>query len=354
MEHDAYSINHKCENSDQPNGMSQASAVGLPQVTPSTSPIPPQGNSLNDIQQKEFLIPTTDIDKKIKFWKKLALILGSISFLGYILVIVGANILAHETKTGSVIFILFSVMWLQFAFVLFILSLVSLVRIIVLSRRRKKHVFKDYVIVVTSLILIAFSPFVIGGFLSFFSVSQNEDDNVTVTLESNDNVSVVSKLKDPYYLSGSLGWSGSSYSCSKEQITSTYNNSKALIDEYSHTIDEETQKMYIAKTYVETVGEEILCQIGEFYRGNKRYPNEDEIEVFSSNAVSDDLRNGIYNIKLEVGSEPNDKDFTILFDKNCVNNMTIDGNIAVLSPLYYGNVGRYCVYTNIDGFLDDF
>ena len=111
--------------------------------------------------------------------------------------------------------------------------------------------------------------------------------------------------------------------------------------------DSERRELFAAEDYVRTIGEEILCQVGKFYKSNNRYPNESEIKSFSSKAANNDLKNGIYDIKLEVGAEPNDKDFTVLFDRNCTNKTAEDGNVVVLSPLY-GDSGRYCVYNKID------
>jgi len=84
-----------------------------------------------------------------------------------------------------------------------------------------------------------------------------------------------------------------------------------------------------------------------FYKKNGRYPNENEVKNFSSEAVSDDVRAGVYDIKLEVGEEPNERDFTILFDRNCSNKTSEPGNIVILSPPY-GKNGRFCVDNNIN------
>jgi hypothetical protein len=133
------------------------------------------------------------------------------------------------------------------------------------------------------------------------------------------------------------------------QSTKTSNDLKNVDvnEEFSYVDSEERRKLFAARRYVVGIGEEIMCQVGEFYREKGRYPNETEVKNFSSNAINDDVRAGIYNIKLEVGDEPNDKDFTILFDRNCTNKTAEDGNVVILSPLY-GESGRYCVHQTID------
>ena len=294
--------------------------------------------SQTSIIQSEPTNSVSDIDKKIKFWKKFSLILGLITFFGYILVIIGANVLAHGTQFGWIVFMMFGMGWQLLVSILFILSLISLIRIIVLSKKRKKHIFKDYAVAIIGLILI-FSPYAISSIMSFFRISWNEDNSVSVTVKS----------KDPYYLSGDVS---SSSVCIKGYRTSNELKDVDIDDYYSYVDDAERRKLFAAENYVEQIGEEILCQVGEFYKKNGRYPNENEAEKFSSKAVSDDVRAGIYNIKLEVGAEPNNKDFTILFDKNCSNKTTREGNVVVLSPLYGGD-GRYCVYNDIDTIIDN-
>ena len=311
-------------------------STNTPMSSSFSSGTSPQDSLPNGVTQKMPADFTTNIDKKIRFWKRFSLIIGLITFFGYILVVIGANVLAHGTQFGWIIFMMFSMAWYGLIFVLFVLSLISLIRVVILSSRRKKHVFKDYVMVVVGLLLI-FSPYAISGVLSFFRISWNEDSGVSVTLKS----------KDPYYLSGDSSWG--ELNCTRMKKTGTSNDLKGIDidDKYSYVDDEERRKLFAAESYVQQIGEEIICQVGEFYRKEGRYPNETEIEDFSSSAVNDDVRAGIYNVKLEVGAEPNNKDFTVLFDRNCTNKTDKDGNVVVLSPLYGGD-GRYCVYQTID------
>lgn len=297
----------------------------------------------NDTTQKMSVDSTAITDKKIKFWKRFSLIIGLITFFGYIIVLIGANVLAHGTQFGWVIFMMSGIVWQGLVSVLFVLSLISLIRVVVLSNKRKKHVFKDYAMVTIGLLLI-FSPYAISGVLSFLRISWNEDNSVSITLKS----------KDPYYLSGDSSWG--ELNCAEMQKTGASNELKGIDidDEYSYVDDKERRKLFAAEQYVRQIGEEIICQVGEFYRKEGRYPNETEIENFSSSAINDDVRAGIYNVKLEVGAEPNNKDFTVLFDRNCTNKTVKDGNVVVLSPLY-GDGGRYCVYQTIDEIqLEDF
>ena len=311
----------------------QAEPIDLSE-TASSTPLTPQ-------PQNEPFNSNANIDKKIRFWKRFSLALGLITFFGYILFLISANILAHGTQFGWVIFMMFGMAWHYLVFVLIILSLISFIRVIALSKRRKKHVFKDYAMAVIGLLLI-FSPYAISGILSFFRISWNEDSSVSITLKS----------KDPYYLSGNSHWGA--LDCSKRQGASNQLKNIDVDSYYDYVDDPERRKIFAAKHYVETIGEEILCQVGEFYRDNNRYPDENEIKTFSSKAANNDLRNGIYNIKLEVGAEPNDKDFTVLFNKNCTNKTTEDNNVVVLSPLY-GDSGRYCVHNKIDEIIvEDF
>ena len=121
---------------------------------------------------------------------------------------------------------------------------------------------------------------------------------------------------------------------------------------YSGYSDDEKRKIIAAGDYFKTIGEEVLCQVGEFYKTNGRYPNEDEIESFQEQAVNEEVKSGVYDIKLEVGKKPNEKDFTILFDKSCNNETIKEGNVVILSPLYE-YPGRYCVHNNIDDIVNN-
>lgn len=283
----------------------------------------------------------TDIEKvakKIKFWKKFSIILGCISAIGYIILLVIMNLMAHGSQYGWVFVMLFSLVARGAFFVLFILSIISLVRVMVLSAKRKQHILKDYAMVVVGLVLI-FSPLAISKVLSFFRISWNEDESVSVTVKS----------KDPYYVTGS---SSSSSVCINGYRTSNDLKNVDIDDYYGYVDDAKERKLFAAESYVEQIGEEVLCQVGEFYKKNNRYPNESEVEAFASKAISEDVRSGIYNIKLDVGNAPNSKDFTILFDTNCTKKTSDQGNVVVLSPLY-GGEGRYCVYNDIGEIVDN-
>lgn len=281
---------------------------------------------------------TDGISNKIKFWKKFSLIIGLAVFFGYIILLVGANVLAHGTQFGWVIFMMAGLIWQGLISILLVLSIISFVQIIVLSTKRKKHILKDYIIAIIGLLLI-FSPYAISGILSLFRISWNEDNSISVTVKSD----------DPYYLSGD---SSNGSVCIQGYRTSNDLKDVDINEYYDYVDDDEMRKIFAAKNYVETIGEEVLCQVGEFYKTNGRYPNEDEIESFQKQAVNEDVKSGIYDIKLEVGKKPNEKDFTILFDKNCSNKTMKDGNVAVLSPLY-GDSGRYCVYNDIDDIVNN-
>lgn len=208
-----------------------------------------------------------------------------------------------------------------------------------LSSERKKHLFKDYAVIAIG-VFLSFSPYLLSTALSSFRISWNEDNSISVT----------EKSKDPYHLSGSAGNGGK---CAKGKSTSNDLKNIDIDDYYSYVKGSKERKVFAARSYVEEISEEILCQIGDFYQNNDRYPNESELKGFSSKAINDDIRNGVYSIKLEVGAEPNDQDFTVIFDKNCTNKTVETGNIAVLSPLY-GDDGRYCVYNSIDEILKSF
>ena len=138
---------------------------------------------------------TANVDKKIRYWRKFSLILGLIAFFGYIFAVIGANVLARKMQFGWIIFMVFSMAWRDLVLVLFLLSLISLIRIIVLSKRRKKHVFRNYAMVVIGLVLV-FSPHALSDALALLRISWNENNSVSVTLKS----------KDPYYLSGDSSW----------------------------------------------------------------------------------------------------------------------------------------------------
>lgn len=285
------------------------------------------------LAQKKPLSSGADVDKKIRFWKKFSLTVGLITFFGYILVLIVANTMAHGTQFGWIIFMIFGSAWQSLVSVLFILSLVCILRVIVLSRRRKEHILKDYVVVGIGLLLI-FSPYAISGVLSFFRITWNEDDSVSITLKS----------KDPFYISDSTS---SSWVCVKGYETSNDLKSADINEKYNYIDGEKKRILFATKQYMEQISNEISCQVGEFYKQNGHYPGEDDIKKFSEEAINDDLRAGVYSVKLETGEEPNNKDFTILFDKNCTNKTNDKGNVVVLSPIYDKNEGRYCVYNDI-------
>lgn len=279
-------------------------------------------------------------DKKIKFWRIFALVCGLISFCGYIVALIAANILAHEAQSaGWVIIWIFGLFVQRGMLFLLILAIIALVRIIVLSAQAKSHAFKNYAVAVMGIALV-FSPFAISEVLSFFRISWNNDGGVSVSVKS----------KDPYYVTHS---SSSSVSCMKGSHKTSNDLKNIDIDEYySYVDDPKRRKEFAAESYIETIGEETLCQVAEFYKVNKRYPGENEISDFATKAISDDVRAGVYGIELEVGLAPNKKDFTILFDRTCTNQESDEGNVVVLSPLY-GEEGRYCVYDKIDDLVEN-
>lgn len=140
--------------------------------------------------------------------------------------------------------------------------------------------------------------------------------------------------------------------CTPSYIASNSLRQVDIDEHYSYVEDSEKRKIFAAESYLEQIGGEILCQVGIFYRDNARYPNVEEIREFASEAINDDLRAGVYDIKLETGSAPNEQDFTLLFDVSCDNERTSPGDVVVLSPLY-GGEGRYCVYQNIDRIVNN-
>lgn len=273
-----------------------------------------------------------DFDKKIKFWKRFSVILGLISFFGYIITLVATNIMAHGMQYGWVIFMVVGRVVQRAMFVLCVLSIIAIARVIILSSHRKQHLAKDYIMVVLGFALI-FSPFAISEVLSYFRISWNDDDNVSITIKS----------KDPFYLSGDVS---NSSSCDRR-------SGRLMPDEYKAIYGaENSDEMMNMKAYVSLIGEEILCPIAEFYKENGRYPNDVELQSLAAKVESEDMRSGLYNLRLEVGNEPNETDFTVLFDKNCTNQTPRPGQISVLSPLY-GEQGRYCVYNELDDILEN-
>lgn len=315
-------------------------SVGTQANTTSTT-IPAQRENFNAASQSNTVdsqgSDAVKFERKIKFWKRFSIVVGIGALVGYILTLVGANISAHQTQHGWVIFFIVGIFWQRIKLVLLILSIVAFVRIIILNIQRKKHPWKDYAVALIGLALI-FSQYAVSGILSLFRISWNEDDSISVTVKS----------KDPYYILGDRSYGGVCIAGNK-----TSNDLKDVdIDEHYDYVDAERREKFAAETYLETIGEEIFCQVGEFYQENGRYPNEDEVRNFSAQAMSDDVRAGVYDIKLETGEEPNQKDFTILFDKNCSNQRTEMGNVAILSPSYNGE-GRYCVSNDIDNIVEN-
>lgn len=275
-----------------------------------------------------------DLDKKIKFWKRFSVILGLVSFFGYIIILVVANIMAHGMQYGWVVFMVVGRVAQRAMFALCALSIIAIFRVIILSSRRKQHLAKDYIMVVLGFALI-FSPFAISEVLSYFRISWNDDDSVSITIKS----------KDPFYLSGDVS---SSASCDRR-------SGRLMPDEYKAIYGAENSdedKVMNMKTYVSLIGEEILCPIAEFYKENGRYPNDAELQALTTKVESEDMHSGLYHLRLEVGNEPNETDFTVLFDKNCTNRTSRPGQISVLSPLY-GEQGRYCVYNELDDILEN-
>ena len=122
----------------------------------------------NDVTQKMPVDFIANIDKKIKFWKKFSLIIGLIAFFGCFIVLIGANVLAHGAQYGGGAIVMILIMaWQGLVLALLVLWLISLIRVVVLSNKRKKHVFKDYAVVAIGLLLF-FLPYVISDVLSFF------------------------------------------------------------------------------------------------------------------------------------------------------------------------------------------
>ena len=260
--------------------------------------------------------PTSEVDKKIKFWKRLSIILGCVSLLGYIVITVVINEMAHNSQHGAMAFLLYGMLVYRMFLALFILSVVAFIRVIILSFRRKQHRFKDYAAVVVGLALI-FSPFAMSAVLSLFRISWKEDGGISVALKS----------KDPFYITGD---STSNTVCMEGNMTSNE-----------------------LGNFHETIGEEILCQVGKFYKKYGRYPSQDDVAKFPAQAINNDMKAGIYDIKLEVGAAPNSEDFTILFDRNCTNRRAEPGNVVVLSPRRSSETGRYCVYRQIDDIVEN-
>lgn len=307
---------------EQTPGFSNEQSVDLAPIFPTEMPQPHATNSTASIN-----------NRKIRFWKKLSITLGVFSLVGYFVILIIANVLAHGDQFGWVIFMIASLVVQRLMLVSLILSIISFIRVIILSSQRKRHLFKDYLMVVIGLILI-FSPIAASGVLSFFRISWGDDNSISVTLKS----------KDPYHITGS---SSAGSVCTKGHQASNELKNVNIDDYYSYVGDAKERKLFAAAHYVESISEEIQCQVGEFYKKNNRFPNADEIEKFSAEALNDDLRNHTYNIKLETGAKPNQEDFTILFNRSCNNREVKQGNVAILSP-HYGADGRYCSYNNIE------
>lgn len=118
----------------------------------------------------------TYIDEKIKFWKNFSIILGLIIFFGFIITnitineIDTVNDLNNKPEAIVLISLIFTFAWKKIVFVSSILSLFCLIRIVILSSRRKKHILKDYIVTILGMIL-TFLPYAIFWVSSLFTKS---------------------------------------------------------------------------------------------------------------------------------------------------------------------------------------
>lgn len=324
------------------NKSQETPATGLPRTgnIPAGEPItasPQEDSPQTNHHYNQPASSTRELEKKINFWKKLSIIAGILSFAGYFITLIVTNLSAHKSEASLLIFWMVGLLFQKIIFILCALSIIAIIRVIVLSNQRKKHAFKDYAITIIGFAL-TLSPYAASSMLSLFRITWNDDNSISVTMKSD----------DPYYITGS---SSSWPACKKQRKTS--NELKNVnINEYYHYIDEARRRQEFAtEYYMESIAEEIMCQVGEFYKNNKRYPSENEIEKLSLNASNDEVRSGVYHIKPEIGAKPNKTDFTVLFGKSCNNKDIEEGNVVVLSPQYNGK-GRYCVYDRIDDILE--
>ena len=284
--------------------------LAAPQVAPNTEATVTE-NAAKDL--------TIKIKKKIQRWKIFSLVIGLIAFFGFFICYVIFNYHTDDSWAASA---KFAFSWLLTAGALLLVLLISLLRTLALSIRRKKHFLVDYAVIILGAALVVSPPFLIIKLSQVFNIYLPNDNNKSFSIKL--------KTKDPYHFSTSRG---SSMICDNKVRTS--NELKQTYD-----LDDPDDK----DSYFDSIGDELICQIDKFYKKNMRYPNEEEFKKIANEMSNDDVRSGAYNLKMENKKAPNSTDFVVMFNNKC--GAPEEKRVSVFSPIY-GKKQRVCSYGTV-------
>lgn len=284
--------------------------LATPQVAPSTAATATE-NAAKDLAIR--------IKKKIQRWKIFSLVIGLVAFFGFFICYVIFNYHTDDSWAASA---KFAFSWLLIAGALLLVLLISLLRTLALSIRRKKHFLIDYVVIILGAALVVSPPFLIIKLSQVFNIYLPNDNNKSFSIRL--------KIKDPYHFSTSRG---SSMICDNKVRTS--NELKQMYD-----LDNPDKK----ESYFDSIGDELICQIDKFYKKNMRYPNEEEFKKIANEMSNDDVRSGAYNLKMENKKAPNSTDFVVMFNNEC--GAPEEKRVSVFSPIY-GKKQRVCSYGTV-------
>ena len=294
--------------------------LATPQVAPNTA-VAATEDAAKDL--------TIKIKKKIQRWKIFSLVIGLVAFFGFFICYVIFNYHTDDSWASSA---KFAFSWLLTAGALLLVLLISLLRILALSIKCKKHLFINYVMPVLGAALVVSPPFLMIKLSQVF--------NIYLPNKNNKSFSIRLKTKDPYHHSVSTG---NSPVCDSKVRTS--NELKQMYD-----LDNPDKK----EGYFHSISREFICQIDKFYKKNMRYPNEEEFKKIANEMSNDDIRSGAYNLKMENKKAPNSTDFVVMFNNEC--GAPEEKRVSVFSPIYgkkqrvcsYGTVGEKHIYNDED------
>ena len=284
--------------------------LATPQAAPSTTATATE-NAAKDLAIR--------IKKKIQRWKIFSLTIGLIAFFGFFICY---TIFHYRTDDSWAASATFAYSWFLAVGALLLVLLISLLRILALSIKCKKHLFINYAMPVLGAALVVSPPFLMIKLSQVF--------NIYLPNKNNKSFSIRLKTKDPYHHSVSTG---NSPVCDSKVRTS--NELKQMYD-----LDNPDKK----EGYFHSISREFICQIDKFYKKNMRYPNEEEFKKIANEMSNDDVRSGAYNLKMENKKAPNSTDFVVMFDNEC--GAPEEKRVSVFSPIY-GKKQRVCSYGTV-------
>lgn len=243
---------------------------------------------------------------KLKTWRKISLVFGLIPPIGYIIL----NIVLHAINASSAdgfdgwgFALLAMPAFLIGCGVCLIMTVISLIRIVFYSRKSGEIRVSGIIIAGLSVLLV-FSPLLISGIWT--SVFRNNASS------------------DLYY--SNKRWGG-------------------LDCDFQNPIRE-----YNEDTYLNVIG----CMVADYYKANRKYPTEANIQFFLSEKYPGFGRDG-YRLVVNSKSRPNRTDFVIQYGVNChgetkdVDDEDFTNGFSIYSPIYatsYNDKMRTCTTFN--------